>query len=243
MSRLALELKGLLDRVFHDDVPIVARDEALRDIMATAARLGATVDSILSPSKCYAWSPALGLLTDGLLPQWRPRGIVQISMPLGDSAFVAERVAAMAADVAVGASAVTPLPPEEVQTKLLLLRHCVGWRVNYARRCLRPEKSSSLAAAADGAAQRALADRLVTPEDSAAEVDALHTRATPPALASGFGLGYWSRVAAETYTASWADALVAGPEFSPALTAVAAQLRATPCSTRPPSPPPPPSTP
>lgn len=124
----------------------------------------------------------------GLIPQWRPRGILQFSMPMGDSDVVPEMVSATADDVAGEASAITAIPPELVHAKLLLLHKCVWQRVNYVLRCLPPADGASLPAA-DGVARRGPTDLLTTPKESAAVMAVLQALHSLPVFLSGLGLG------------------------------------------------------
>ena len=152
---------------FHDDVRAVGPVAGLCAVMASAARVGALVDSELSPTKCVEWSPGAPTAPPDLTSQWRSEGVEQFSIPVGQRDFVAARVAAMAAEHAAGVAAIVALPEEELQTKLLLLCLCAGPRATYALRSPPPDAGATLAVAVDADVQRTVLSLLCDTTDGA----------------------------------------------------------------------------
>ncbi|GAB0497286.1 hypothetical protein MMPV_008615 [Pyropia vietnamensis] len=218
LRRLQDRHPGVLVRAFHDDVVAAGTPGELAAVMADAAAAGASVDAELAPTKCTGWVGG----------KWAAEGVVQFSVPLGGHAFVAAGVDRLVADQRRLVAAIAALPPEELQSQLLLLRLCAGPRANYWLRCLPLEAAARLAAAVDADAKAALGGMLCDARDSTATRAAVLERAALPPAMGGLGVGGRTRVVPAALLASWVDALRAGQAYSPALRATADGLLAVP---------------
>lgn len=154
--RLQGENGGHLVLAFHDDVIVVGPVDGLRAVMDSAAALGALVHARLSPAKRQTWSPAPAPPPAGLSPQWRERGIILFSEPLGDDYLVAARVAEMMDKHGTAVGLITALPAAELLSQLLLLRLCAVPKAIYFFRCLPRSAGRDLAAAVDSHSSTAL---------------------------------------------------------------------------------------
>ncbi|GAB0498744.1 hypothetical protein MMPV_010093 [Pyropia vietnamensis] len=228
LRRLQDRHPGVLVRAFHDDVVAAGTPGELAAVMADAAAAGASVDAELAPTKCTGWSPAGAPAPAGWGGKWAAEGVVQFSVPLGGHAFVAAGVDRLVADQRRLVAAIAALPPEELQSQLLLLRLCAGPRANYWLRCLPLEAAARLAAAVDADAKAALGGMLCDARDSTATRAAVLERAALPPAMGGLGVGGRTRVVPAALLASWVDALRAGQAYSPALRATADGLLAVP---------------
>ncbi|GAB0494469.1 hypothetical protein MMPV_005762 [Pyropia vietnamensis] len=228
LRRLQDRHPGVLVRAFHDDVVAAGTPGELAAVMADAAAVGASVDAELAPTKCTGWSPAGAPAPAGWGGKWAAEGVVQFSVPLGGHAHVAAGVDRLVADQRRLVAAIAALPPEELQSQLLLLRLCAGPRANYWLRCLPLEAAARLAAAVDADAKAALGGMLCDARDSTATREAVLERAALPPAMGGLGVGGRTRIVPAALLAPWVDALRAGQAYSPALRATADGLLAVP---------------
>jgi len=218
----------VLLRAFHDDVVAVGAPADLHSVMQAAAAGGAAIDAELSPAKCVGWSPSGAPAPAGWSGEWATEGITQFSVPLGGHAWVDAAVSRLAAEQGALVGAIAALPPEQLQSQLLLLRQCAGPRANYWLRALPLSAGARLACAIDADARAAIGRWLFDAHDSAATREAALERAALPTAMGSLGIGGRTRIAPAAALASWVDALRAGAAYLSALRAAADELRAVP---------------
>jgi len=202
LQRLCAAYPDVLLRALQDDVVAVGAPADLHSVMQATAAGGAAIDAELAPAKCVGWSPSGAPAPAGWSGEWATEGITQFSVPLGGHAWVDAAVLRLAAEQGALVGAIAALPPEQLQSQLLLLRQCAGPRANYWLRALPLSAGARLAGAVDADARAVLGRLLFDAGDSAATREAALEPAALPTAMGGLDIGGRSRIAPAAALAS-----------------------------------------